>query len=289
MHVPSNCHGRQRHRWRPALATVLMVTLATLASSAQAVDFDEKLKAPAMKDPAELRSQAQAFSARFAHLRAAAPEQLVKDAALAREHFDLSWKISRAIDERRPLPDLADVGIVAGPEGSIHIDSKAFPQWLPMYERLSSLLPGWDFAMFAPELVRRGFRDTDVTSLKEYLATHDLERAAAQRALPTALAFSKVVAKYDKLKRPVDNGLAMSFFYQQARLKAEASREWTAGLLDALDAQRGRILIEFFSEFETKTSWTPSDPAVAVAELLAIMRLPDFQQRATAEAQGVRP
>ena len=66
MHVPSNCHGRQRHRWRPALATALMVTLAAFTSSAQAADFDEKLKAPAMKDPAELRSQAQAFSARFA-------------------------------------------------------------------------------------------------------------------------------------------------------------------------------------------------------------------------------
>ena len=286
MHVPSNCHGRQHHRWRPALA-MLMLALAA-AGSAHAADFDEKLKAPTMKDPAELRSQAQEYSARFARVRAATPEQLVKDPALARDHFDLTWKIKRAVDEGRPLPDLAAVGIVPGAEGSVLIDSKAFPQWLPINERFASLLPGREFAVFNPELTRRGFRDTDLARLTEYLSTHDVERAGAQRALPAALAFSKVVAKYDKLKRPVDYGLAMSFFYQQARLKAEATREWTLGLLDALDAQRGRILIEFVSEFETTTSWTPSDPSVAVVDLLAMMRHPDFQQRATAEAQGVR-
>jgi len=287
MHVPSNCHGRQLHRWRPALA-MLMLALAA-AGSAQAADFDEKLKAPTMKDPAELRSQAQAYSARFAQIRAATPEQLVKDPALAREHFDLTWKIKRAVDERRALPDVADVGIVPAPDGSVLIDSKEFPQWLPLYERISSLLPGWDFAMFGPPLVSRGFRDADITILEEYLATHDLERAVAQRTLPVTLAFNKVVAKYDRLKRPVDYGLAMSFFYQRSRLYAEVSREWTAGLLESLDAQRGRILIEYISEFETSTSWTPSDPSAAVADLLSTMRQPDFQRRATAEAQGVQP
>jgi len=267
---------------------MLMFALAAVTSSAQAADFDEKLKAPTMKDPAELRSQARAYSARFAQLPAANPEQLARDPAMAREHFDLTWKIKRAVDERRALPDLADLGIVPGPDGSVLIDSKAFPQWLPIHERLSSLLPGWDFAMFGPELIKRGYRDTDITRLKEYLATHDVERTAAQRVLPTALAFNRVVAKYDKLKRPVDYGLAMSFFYQQARLKAEAAREWTLGLLGVLDAQRGRILIEFVSEYETTTSWTPSDPSVAVVDLLAMMRHSDFQERATAEAQGVQ-
>ena len=81
----------------------------------------------------------------------------------------------------------------------------------------------------------------------------------------------------------------MSFFYQQARVRSDAMREWAVGLLDALDAQRRRILVEYISEFETTTLWTPSDTTVAVNEMLTMMRLPDFQQRATAEAQGERP
>lgn len=286
MYVHDNRQGRQRHRWRPAMTSMLMLALAAFTHAA---DFDEKLKAPMMKDAGELRSQAQAYSARFAAAREANAWQLFKDPALAREHFDVAWRIKRAVDERRPLPDLADVGIVPGPDGSVKINSKTHPQWLPIEERLAALLPTWDYALHGPELIQRGFREADIATLQGYIASHDVDRAAQKRALPVALSFNKVVAKYDRLKRPVDYGLAMSFFYQQAQARFDATREWASGLLDALDAQRGRVLVEYISEFETTTLWTPSDPAEAVTEMLTMMRRPDFQQRATAEAQGARP
>jgi hypothetical protein len=291
MFVPSNCQGKQRHRWRPAFAmmSMMLIVALALARTAQAVEFDEKLKAPMMKDAADLRAQARGYSARFAALRDAAPERLLTEAALAREQFNLAWTIQRAIDEKKPLPDLADVGIVPNPNGGVQINSKAFPQWLPLYERISSLLPSWDTTQYGPELIRRGFRESDITLLKEYLDTHDVQRMGAQRALPIALAFNKVVAKYDKVKRPVEPALAISYFYQQALARAESSREWTAELLAVLDPQRTRILIAFFSEFETTTWWTPNDVPAEVADLLTKMRLPDFQQRATAEVQGVQP
>jgi len=285
-----DCHGWQRRRWRPPLAALLMLALTSFAAAAHAADFDEKLKAPTMGDADELRSQARGYSARFNQQRAAlTPEQLVRDAALQREHFDLSWKIQRAIDEGRPLPDLAEVGMVATADGGVAFDGRIFPQWMPLHERISTLVPGWDMTVFGPELVRRGFRPSDVTLLQNYVATHDVQRFVAQRALPVAMAFNKVVAKRDRLKQTVDYGLAMSFFYQQARAKYEASREWTAGLFDVLDAHRTRILAEIIFGYEAQTSWTASDPSEAVADMLTLMRRPDFQQRASAEAQGVQP
>ena len=289
MTVPSNWHGRPRQRWRMPLSALTMLALATLSAAATPVAFDEKLNAPMMQDAAKLQSTAKSFSAKFARLRAASPEQIVRNPALAREQFDLTWTITKAIDTGRPLPDLTEVGIVANPDGGVIIDSNAFPQWLPIDERISTLLPAWDMAAISPELMRRGFRTEDIAQLQEYLAAHDVERAAAKRALPVALAFNKVVAKYDRLKLKIDISLVMSFFYQQARQKSEARREWTLGLLDALDAQRGRILIEFISEFKTTTLWTPEDQSIAIEDLLTKMRRTDFAQRATAEAQGVRP
>ena len=55
MYVHDNRQGRQRHRWRPAITSMLMLALASFSHAA---DFDEKLKAPMMKDAGELRSQA---------------------------------------------------------------------------------------------------------------------------------------------------------------------------------------------------------------------------------------
>ena len=95
MYVHDNRQGRQRHRWRPAITSMLMLALASFSHAA---DFDEKLKAPMMKDAGELRSQAQAYAARFAAAREASIEQLVRDPALAREKFDVAWKVQRAID-----------------------------------------------------------------------------------------------------------------------------------------------------------------------------------------------
>jgi len=280
MHVPNS------HRWRPKLAAGLMLTLATFTGLAQAVEFDERVRAPAMKDTVELRSQAQSLSTRYAEVRAAAPEQIITDPALAREQFDLTWKLKRALDQQRPLGDLTAVGIVSHTNGSIEVDSSAYPQWLRYDERLASLLTEGNLDLISQNLANRGFRDSDIAALRSYLATHDLGRAVAQRALPVALSFHKLVMKYDRLKRPVDEALLLSYVYQQAKLRSDSTREWAAGLLAALDAQRARILIEHISEFNTRTYWTPTDQSAALADTLAMIRRPDFEQQATTEAQG---
>ncbi len=287
MHVP-NSQRRSRHRWRPPLTAAWLFALA-LTGSAQAVEFDAAVRAPMMKSQGEWKNQAQDFSARYKAIRESAPEQLVKEPALSREQFDLAWKVKRAQDDRRPLDEFASVGIVSDVNGEIRIDFNSYPQWLPYEERFATLFAEPNMEALGKELVQRGFRDADVSALESYLAAHDLERTVTERQLPIALSFNKLVQKFDRTKRPVDSALVLSFVYQRAKVRSEVTREWAAGLLQALDTQRGRILFEYVSEPETFGIWTPTNQSTALAGILETMRRPDFEQKAIAEAKGVSP
>ena len=284
MYVPSNCHGRQRHRWRPAIAPMLMLVLAAIT---QAAEFDEKLKAPTMKDTAELRSQAQAYSARFARVREASPEQLLRDAALAREKFDVAWKIQWAINERKPIGELAESGVTLQPNGSYAVDTVGHPEWVDLANTIAVLLIGENQQHWIPLLIARGFRPQDVEVLKSYVQGHDPMKASAEATLPIALSFGRTVRKYDKLKRPVPDALVHSFWYQRAFAASESDRAWVLGLMRVLDAQPQRILVSSFAELKQTMYWIPENVPEGIASFLEVVRRPDFEALAIAEVKGV--
>lgn len=288
MYVPSNCQDRQRHRWRPAFATMVVIALA-LGSAAQAVEFDEKIKAPMMKSQAALYSQVQAHAARFFAVRAASPEQLIRNSALAREKFDLRWQIESAIDGRQPLDEFAALGLTPRGDGSYSVDLGEHPEWDALHESMAGILSRTNLEATAPELVNRGFRPEDVVTLKEYIAANNPDAAAATATLPIALGFGRTVRKYDKLKRPVPDAVVISYLYQRARASSESNRLWVQGLLDRLDAQRGRILLSSFLEMKPVAVWAPENLATGIAALLAEVRRPDYEERVKAEAKGVAP
>ena len=93
MHVPS-------YPRLPAWLPMMMLMLAGFAGPAQAVEFDEKLKAPMARGGAELKTQAESYSATFARLGSASPLEMVTNKALTAERFDLEcrsialWKTS---------------------------------------------------------------------------------------------------------------------------------------------------------------------------------------------------
>jgi len=64
MHVTSPCREQRDSRSR-TFAAVLMLALAGAGGLAQAAGFDEKLKAPMMKDAADLRTQIESFAPRY--------------------------------------------------------------------------------------------------------------------------------------------------------------------------------------------------------------------------------
>lgn len=278
MHVPS---------YPRVVALVLM--LAGFAGGAQAVEFDEKLKAPLMKDPAALRSQAESYVAKFTALQAAGPRELISNRALAAQRFDLTWQIQQAIDTHRPLGDLRTLGMEARDDGSYRVDYNASPQWQQFDEILLAWLPTTNWDMFGMQLIERGFRTEDVAAIRDYVTTHDPRKLSLQRSLPLAVSFSKVVKKYDRIKRPVDDGLVLSYLYQRTKVGAETNREWADGLLNTLDTQRARILMAYLSEMSSTGVWAPSDQRTGIDYLLGLMRLPNYEQLAAAEAEGVKP
>ena len=168
MHVQDR-QGRQHPRWRPPIIALLGLALAALAGAAQAVDFDEKLKTPVMKSQADLRSQAQAYGTRFAAIRETAPEQFIRNASFAREKFDVVWQIQRAIDERKPLEELAESGITLMPDGSYLVDTKSHPEWNDLHQTIALFLSGENLEHWLPLLADRGFRPADLEIVREYL------------------------------------------------------------------------------------------------------------------------
>lgn len=284
---------RNRHRWglatRRPFAALLLLALAGVGSIANAIEFDEKLKAPAMKNVSELHTQAQSFAARFGEIRAATPAQLITNSTLARQQFDFKWQVQQAIDQRKPIEELADLGFVEQPDGSFNIDLSAHPEWDDLPLTLVAALTGPTFEQWAPALIQRGFRPEDIKTLSNYVATHDVNKLAVSAGLPLALGFGRTVRKYDKLKIPVPDSLVVSYMYQRQRLASETNRTWTDGALKALDAQRGRILLSLSLEMKSQATWVPEDPAAAIAEKLAQVRQPDFENQLSAEAKGVAP
>lgn len=285
MNVPSKSDDPGRR----SRAGVAMVLLWLVAAAAQAVDFDERLQAPRVANPGELHSQALSYAERFNQLQAATPEAAVTDPALFRERGDLAWQIQRAIDAHVPLGDLSVIGLESAGDGAYRLDYARSPQWSRLDRVFIALLPQANWDLLGQQLIARGFRPEDVATLRNYVASHDAHAAARKRALPYSLSFSRLVKKLDKIKRPVTDDLVFSYLYQRERAYDEALREWADALLKSLDAQRGRILISYFQENPGIGLWTPDDQKAGIADVLAKVRMPDYERRVTEESQGVTP
>lgn len=286
MHVPGNPAPRFA---RPPFAAAVVAMFASVVGIANAVEFDEKMKAPQAKDAAELRSRAHDFSQRAALARLGGAAAVVRDRNLSAARFDVEWQLHRSIDAKQPIGDLSGEGIVDRGDGTYGVDLAAYPQWNDPAEQLAGLLPALSPAGLAAELSRRGMSAGDIGKLRDYLASHDVKAAAAAAALPVSLSFSRVVKKYDKIKMPVPDSLVFAYIYQRERAAAEARRAWAEGVVDALQPEGLRVLESYFDEMKSTAVWAPSDSRAGIDGTLANLRLPDFDQKATAEAKGVMP
>jgi hypothetical protein len=244
-----------------------------------------------MKDAADLRSRSRAFFAHDAEQRPVGLDALVRNRQLAQERFEVSWQLERAIDDKRPIGDLSAQGIVDRGDGTYAVDLSAYPQWSDPAERLATMLVAIDPAQAAvgEELARRGMSPADLAKLRDYLAGHSVSAATGAAGLPIAISFSRLVKKLDRLERPVPDSLVRSYLYQRERAITDARRVWAVSLLDAIGPAATRILESYFGEMKESGVWGPSDTRTGTDELLAKMRLPDFEQRAAAEAKEIAP
>jgi len=286
MHVPGNSVPRFS---RPPFAAAVVAMFASAVGVANAVEFDEKVKAPQSRDAAELRSRAQAYFGHAALKRSGGIDAVIRDRGLAQERFDVTWDLQRSIDFGKPIGDMSAEGVVDRGDGTYGVDLTANPQWSDPADRLAGLLPVLDRAALGTEFKRRGMSAEGLGNLNRYLDAHDVNEATRQAALPVAISFSRVVRKFDKIRRPVPDSLVFSYLYQRELATGEARRQWGVGLLDALGPADTRIVESYLDEMKSTVVWAPSDSRSGIDTMLATLRLADFEQKATAEAKGVKP
>lgn len=271
MHVTSPCQGRRHSRHR-AFAAVLMLALAGACGLAHAAGFDQGLQAPMMKSSADFKTQAQSFATKFRAVHDAAPAKMVTDTSLARQQFDMSWQLERAVNERRPLSEPESLGLISLENGGYRIDTRENPQWRSQGEYIATMFKGNVREGTFKELRERGFRPEDIEALRTYIGSHDVDVASRAAMQSVARAFQGVVRKFDKAAKPVPDALVMSYWYQSGRAYQEANRSWSDGLLKTLDAQRQRVLSSYLAELVSFKSVTPENVEEGIRQTLESIR-----------------
>lgn len=285
MQVTSPCPCR-RHSLRRPFAAVLMLALAGAGAVAHGSGFDEKLKAPMMKSAEDFKTQAQSFATKFRTVRDAEPAQMVIDASLARQQFEMSWQLERAVNERRPLSEPESLGLISLENGGYRIDTRENPQWRAQGEYIATMFKSNVREGTFKELQERGFRPEDIEALRTYIGSHDVDVASRTAMQSVARAFQGVVRKFDKAAKPVPDALVVSYWYQSGRAYQEATRTWSEGLLKTIDAQRQRVLSSYLAELVSFKSVTPESVEEGVRQTLESIRSADLDKESTT-SEGV--
>lgn len=259
---------------------LLAFVFTTMMAGAQAVEFDDNVRAPMVADTAELKSRLESRNATFAATDAASALARVRSAAAARQHFDATWMLGRMVDAGRAMPELEELGFVARPEGGYAIDTLAHPEWRSLADTLWQVVNAQMIDKITPALMARGFTAEDMAAVGSYLATHDLERARGQYKLDLAISASKFARKLRRLKRPVNDQFMWNYFYQRSAGIAEVERRWSQGLLDVLEPRAQRILASYLAEGAGSWVVLPTADDEAVEFERDLMLKPDFEQQA---------
>jgi hypothetical protein len=202
---------------------------------------------------------------------------LTRDARANEEFGDLQWLLQGIVNKRQSLAGLSDVGVTQRSDGSVELDVKRHPKWMPLHERLVPFDNPDAFDAYIPLLRDRGFRESDLAKVRQYLQSNRLGRVTFEASKPEINAFSSHVRS--RVVQQVSIAQAKSFHYRLRRLSNEAQRNWAAGLLGTLDSQRQRILVSLLDELGVVKVVAPdSDVEGFLAREIAAMRSPTFDQ-----------
>jgi hypothetical protein len=255
----------------------LLALLLAAAGVAQAVEFDENVRAPRAVSGAELKDRLAAVSARASGPDAEDPLERVRNRVLARQHLEARWLVGRRVDARLPLTELEAEGFERQPDGSYVIDGARHPEFQSLLEKMLMLSDATVLTRLEPAFTARGFRPEDHAALAAYVKSRDLARLRGEAQMKLMIAASKKAKKLDKLKR-LDDAFMESFFYQKQIQSLEVESTWAAGLLDALQPQARRILVSYFSELTPTSVISPTDNVSAYRYERELLLRPDFEQ-----------
>jgi hypothetical protein len=230
-------------------AGVMLGIAMFVAMQAQAAPFDETLKPPRAATSQALRTKLEAHFATFQRKQQDQdPAAFIRDRRAYQQWADVYFAVTLALDEGTPLGDLSPFGLTKREDGRYQIDLRAFPQWEPLDSRLYMFTNPDVFESYVPALAARGFRDSDVTALRSYLANHDPRLAIHAEGRQLVDSFARRLQIERRAAQPLDVQEVLAYRYQKERIKSEARRQWAVGLLDTLDRQRQRILVSLLDE-----------------------------------------
>lgn len=254
-----------------------LLPVLALAGAAQAVEFDEKVRAPRAASAADLRGRLESVAEKATGANAMHPLDAMRSASFARERFDARWMLGQMVDARVPLPELESLGFKADGNGSYTIDTREHPQWRPLEDRIQLLASPQVLGGLEKELEARGLHAEDFAKIREYVAARNLDQERAQSKLAIMLSAGKLAKKMQKLGR-LDDQFMASLSYQRARDMAEVERRWALGLLDTLPVQGQRVLASYLTEGPSNTSLVPEPTAEVYRQEKELLLRPDFEQ-----------
>lgn len=244
----------------------LLLSLVAPPTSVGAAQFDEEVSAPRELSSAELKGKARDYFADFENGLVTMLD-VTRDRARHAKLTDLWWHLSRTIDQRESLDELADYGIARMADGSYSVDLKRFPQWDSLDQRMKTLLDLGSLDETMPALKQRGFRDSDIGALREYLKHHNPDLAVIAESAPLTESFALSVKERAAGGQRLSFAEMMAYSYQTARSVNEVYRTWALGVLDSLDHQRQRVLVSYLMEAKRRVSISGGDPEATQASL----------------------
>jgi hypothetical protein len=236
--------------------------LAMLLGAAHAASFDTRIKSPPAAVPEQIEARLKAHFDTFDRDRQKGPTAFLRNKAAHAQWSDLYYSVTLTMDEGKRLRNMDAYGLIANTDGTYTVDLKKFPQWAPLDTRLDVLTDPDVLEGYEPILKARGFRDSDLAAMRDYLATHDNQQLTLPDSKQLADSFAQRIHQRDAAGLPTDLEEARAFRYQLAKVRFEGNRQWALGLLDTLDNQRQRILASFFEEFSSgkRMFGVPSEP-----------------------------
>jgi hypothetical protein len=281
----------QRPRTKRSLASGIAPLAMLLAIGVQAAPFDEKSQVPRATTSQALRTKFEAHFQTFQRKQQDTdPAAFIRDRQAHKQWSDLYFAVRLALDERVALGDLAAFGLIAQADGKYVVDLRKFPQWEPLDARLYLLTNPEVLETYEPALKARGFRDSDISALRTYLATHDPRLRIHNEGRQLVDTFAQRLQGRRQAGQPQNLEEVLAYRYQKVSLRAEIERQWAVGLLDTLDPQRQRILASFFDEFESSlTLGGPTEPlAQSLEREVQPIASGEYVQMLTSEEAQIR-
>ena len=176
--------------------------------------------------------------------------QFVMGKASSLKTFELLEWHQRAMEEGFNVERFNKFGIVVDKEWSYNIDYDLNPHLAeegPFYSFLQT-----SRQMKKNFLLCRGFRETDIDIIQDYVAQNDIETMTEAKMmdyyeailpeLKTSFAYDKIYSE-ERLKQQLN-----AFSYGRKYIEYQLHRNWLIGLMNKLDNQRQRILKQFLAD-----------------------------------------